>query len=72
MGQRDAPARRELAVTVHGGAERVDIGAGSFRQTLVDIYTPRYGEDWGTSFLDSGRVYARIDAERMFTFAMAE
>jgi Pyridoxamine 5'-phosphate oxidase len=60
----------ELAVTVHGRAERVDISSGPFRQTLLDIYTPRYGDEWGESFLDSGPVYARIDAERMFTFAM--
>ena len=36
-----------------------------FRQTLLDIYVPRYGPEW-ESFLDSGPVYARIDAERMF------
>jgi hypothetical protein len=60
----------ELAVTVHGRAERVDVSSGAFRQTLLDIYTPRYGDEWGESFLDSGPVYARIDAERMFTFSM--
>ena len=43
-----------------------DEGAG-FRQTLLEIYTPRYGADW-EEFLDSGPVYARIEAERMFTF----
>jgi len=60
----------ELAVTVHGRAVSVDIhsdaGAG-FRQTLLDIYVPRYGPQW-ENFLDSGPVYARIDADRMFTF----
>jgi hypothetical protein len=56
----------ELAVTVHGRAERVDVSSGPFRQTLLNIY----GDEWGESFLDSGPVYARIDAERMFTFAM--
>jgi len=30
---------------------------------------PRYGAQW-ESFLDSGPQYARIDAERMFTFHM--
>jgi uncharacterized pyridoxamine 5'-phosphate oxidase family protein len=60
----------ELAVTVHGRAERVDTGAGPLRQALLDVYTPRYGDEWGESFLDSGPVYARIDAERMFTFSM--
>src|SRR3954453_4167064 len=52
----------ELAVTVHGRAELVDFGEGTgFRQALLDIYVPRYGEDWG-SFLDSGVCYARIEA----------
>jgi hypothetical protein len=59
----------DLAITVHGRAERVDTAAGPFRQALLDIYTPRYGADW-ESFLDSGPIYARIDAERMFTFSM--
>src|SRR5436305_7063735 len=62
--------REELAVTVHGRAEFVEV-AGGFRQTLLDIYVPRYGREWETSFLDSGPVYARIEAERMFTFSMA-
>ena len=31
---------------------------------------PRYGPDW-EQFLDSGPVYMRIDADRMFTFQMA-
>src|SRR5512132_1429113 len=61
----------ELAVTVHGRATLVDVGSGSaFRQALLDVYVPRYGAGW-EKFLDSGPVYARIDAERMFTFHMA-
>jgi hypothetical protein len=63
----------ELAVTVHGRAVPVDITGGhgaAFRQTLLDVYIPRYGADWET-FLDSGPVYARIEADRMFTFAFA-
>ncbi len=60
----------ELAVTVHGRATEVPI-EGGFRETLLEIYLPRYGAGWETDFLDSGPVYARIDAERMFTFAMA-
>ena len=36
-----------------------------FRQTLLAVYVPRYGREW-EQFLDSGPVYARIDAERMF------
>src|SRR3954471_23791061 len=59
----------ELAITVHGRAERADTSSGPLRQTLLDIYTPRYGAEW-EKFLDSGPVYARIDAERMFTFSM--
>ena len=63
----------ELAITVHGRAVPVDIHddrEGGFRQTLLDVYVPRYGPEWEEEFLDSGPVYARIDAERMFTFAM--
>jgi nitroimidazol reductase NimA-like FMN-containing flavoprotein (pyridoxamine 5'-phosphate oxidase superfamily) len=62
----------ELAVTVHGRAVPVDIHAeagAAFRQTLLEVYVPRYGPEW-EEFLDSGPVYARIDADRMFTFHM--
>lgn len=63
-----------LAVTVHGRAVPVDIsdttGAG-LRSTLLEIYVPRYGPQWET-FLDSGPVYARIDADRMFTFHVTQ
>jgi Pyridoxamine 5'-phosphate oxidase len=61
-----------FAVTVHGRAVPIDVGDeqhAGFRQTLLDVYVPRYGPEW-ESFLDSGPVYARIDAERMFAFAM--
>jgi len=62
----------EFAVTVHGRALAVDVrdpAEAGFRQTLLDTYVPRYGEQW-EQFLDSGVQYARIDAERMFTFYM--
>ena len=62
----------EFAVTVHGRAVPVDIapaGDAAFRQALLDVYVPRYGPEW-EDFLDSGPVYARIDAEKMFTFSM--
>jgi hypothetical protein len=59
----------ELAITVHGRAEPVDVSAGPFRQLLLDIYVPRYGESWA-DMLESGAIYWRIEAERMFTFAM--
>jgi Pyridoxamine 5'-phosphate oxidase len=64
----------ELAITVHGRAIPVDIspsGDTGLRQTLLDVYTPRYGTEW-EEFLDSGPVYARIDAAKMFTFAASQ
>jgi uncharacterized pyridoxamine 5'-phosphate oxidase family protein len=62
----------EFAVTVHGRAVPVDVKSDSerdFRQALLDVYIPLYGAEWEL-FLDSGPTYARIDAERMFTFYM--
>ena len=58
--------REEFAVNVHGRAAPVEI-AGGFRETLLEVYVPRYGPEW-EQFLDSGPVYMRIDADRMFTF----
>jgi nitroimidazol reductase NimA-like FMN-containing flavoprotein (pyridoxamine 5'-phosphate oxidase superfamily) len=58
----------EFAVTMHGRAVPVET-TGGLRQTLLEVYVPRYGPEW-EEFLDSGPVYARIDAERVFTFAM--
>jgi Pyridoxamine 5'-phosphate oxidase len=63
----------EFAVTVHGRAVQVDIRSDAdagFRQTLLEVYVPRYGPEWEAGFLDTGPVYARIEAERMFTFKM--
>jgi Pyridoxamine 5'-phosphate oxidase len=63
----------ELAITVHGRAVPVDIHAeegSGFRKALLDVYVPRYGPDWEQEFLNRGPVYARIEAQRMFTFAM--
>jgi nitroimidazol reductase NimA-like FMN-containing flavoprotein (pyridoxamine 5'-phosphate oxidase superfamily) len=60
----------EMAVTVHGRALPVDVQAeegAELRQTLLEIYVPRYGPEW-EKFLDSGVAYWRIEAERMFTF----
>jgi nitroimidazol reductase NimA-like FMN-containing flavoprotein (pyridoxamine 5'-phosphate oxidase superfamily) len=62
----------ELAVTVHGRAVIVDVEGpegAELRRTLLDVYVPRYGPEW-ERFLDSGPVFARIDAARMFTFHM--
>ena len=74
----------EFAVTVHGRAVLVDVrapeGAG-LREVLLDVYTPRYGAGW-EAFLDGdplaggdqvsagAPLYARIAAERMFTFQL--
>ncbi len=57
----------ELAVTVHGRAVELDTSSGPFRQTLLELYVPRYGPGW-ERFLDSGPLYARVQAERMFAF----
>jgi hypothetical protein len=42
---------------------------GGLRSTLLEVYCPRYGWRW-EEFLDSGPVYARIAADRMFTFVV--
>ena len=63
----------ELAVTVHGRAIPLDMKSpenAGLRQAVLDIYVPRYGPGWEREFLDSGPIYARIEAERMFTFHM--
>jgi nitroimidazol reductase NimA-like FMN-containing flavoprotein (pyridoxamine 5'-phosphate oxidase superfamily) len=62
----------DLSVTVHGRAFPIDIhsdAAAEFRKTLLEVYVPRYGPEW-EEFLDSGPVYARVEADRMFTFHM--
>jgi hypothetical protein len=63
-----------LAVTVHGDAEMLDVHApehAEFKQTVLDIYTPRYGDEWA-AMLDDGAWYARINPRRMFTFTMPD
>ena len=60
--------REEFAVTVHGRAVPVDV-QGGLRETLLEVYVPRYGTGW-EQFLDSGPVYMRIDADRMYSFQM--
>jgi hypothetical protein len=60
----------DFAVTVHGKAVIVDVKGkpgADLRRTLLEVYAPRYGPQW-EEFLDSGPIYARIDADRMFTF----
>ena len=63
----------EFAVTVHGRALPLDVHAdehAGFRRALLEIYEPRYGPAW-EEFLNSGPVYARIDADRMFALAIS-
>ena len=58
----------DWAVIVHGTAIPADVSRRDpegLRATLLQVYTPQYGPQWET-FLDSGPVYARIQAERMF------
>jgi nitroimidazol reductase NimA-like FMN-containing flavoprotein (pyridoxamine 5'-phosphate oxidase superfamily) len=62
----------DLCVTVHGTAVPVDVRSGrhaGLRQTLLDIYVPRYGPEW-EQFLDAGPHYIRIQPHKMFTFHM--
>lgn len=62
----------ELAVTVHGRAHPIDFDApehAGFKQTVLDIYLPRFGEAF-LELLAGGARYLRIDADRMFTFAV--
>lgn len=62
-----------LAVVVHGTAEVIDVNApehAELRQTLLDIYLPRYGDSWLTVL--EGASYARIHPRRMFTFSMPD
>jgi uncharacterized pyridoxamine 5'-phosphate oxidase family protein len=67
----------EFAVTVHGRAVPIDIHApegAELHETLEQVYVPRYGPEWVSDFLDAEQaapVYARIEAERMFTFRMS-
>jgi hypothetical protein len=64
----------ELAITVHGRAVPIDIAApehAEFRHAVLDVYVPIYGESWEEEFLQAvSPMYARIDADRMFTFHM--
>jgi uncharacterized pyridoxamine 5'-phosphate oxidase family protein len=60
----------ELAVTVHGRAVLADVKHGPLRESLLEVYVPRYGPEWEHDFLESGPLYARIEPDRMFTFHM--
>ena len=54
---------------IHTPDRRLGAAQAGFRQALLAIYEPRYGPEW-EQFLDSGPVYARIDADRMFALAI--
>jgi len=61
----------ELSVTTHGRAVEIDVKThddGAFRQTLLDYYGARFGESASAISDSPGVAYARIEAERMFTF----
>jgi nitroimidazol reductase NimA-like FMN-containing flavoprotein (pyridoxamine 5'-phosphate oxidase superfamily) len=62
-----------LAITVHGTAEVIDVAApehAEFRQALIDIYLPRFGDAW-LPILENG-TFARVNPRRMFAFSMPE
>jgi nitroimidazol reductase NimA-like FMN-containing flavoprotein (pyridoxamine 5'-phosphate oxidase superfamily) len=62
-----------FAVTVHGRAHIFDLrdpDAAGFRDALIEVYTPRYGEAW-IEFAEK-HPFARIDARRMYTFVYEE
>ncbi|HVQ58697.1 MAG TPA: hypothetical protein VMS60_07295 [Solirubrobacterales bacterium] len=68
--QRHPPARRGAGGDCpreSGAGRRPGRGGRRATQTLLEIYVPRYGPEW-EKFLDSGPVFWRIEAERMFTF----
>jgi Pyridoxamine 5'-phosphate oxidase len=63
----------ELSVTTHGHASEIDVAIhddGGFRQAMLDYYSVRYGKGAEAIFDSPGVAYARIEAERMFTFSM--
>jgi hypothetical protein len=58
----------ELSVTTHGRASRIDAAShhdGGLRAVLLDYYAARF--EGAAAFIESSP-YARIEAERMFTF----
>jgi hypothetical protein len=63
--------REEFAVNVHGRAVPVQ-ATGGLRETLLEVYGPRYGVKEWEEFLDSGPTYMRIEPDRMFTFRMSD
>lgn len=65
----------ELAVTVHGRAELLDLrdpAAAELRQAMLDWYVPRQGPEFESWLNALDAVAARIEPAKMFTFAMKE
>lgn len=59
----------EMAVTVHGVAVETSLPAEpGFRDYCAEVYHPRYGDGWTEAM--SGFPFARIEARRMYAFAM--
>lgn len=65
----------QLAVSVHGRAELFELASGAgaeLRQAMLDHYLPRQGPEFETWLNQLGALGARIVAEKMFTFHLAE
>ena len=63
----------ELAGTVHGRAERLDLAdpaAAELRQAMLDWYVPRQGPEFESWLNALDAVAARIEPAKMFTFSM--
>ena len=63
----------ELAVTVHGRAELVELrdpAGAELRQAMLDWYLPRQGPEFETWLDQLDAVGARIAAEKMFIFGI--
>jgi general stress protein 26 len=63
----------ELAVTVHGRAELVELrdpAAAELRQAMLDWYVPRQGPEFESWLNALDAVAARIEPAKMFTFSM--
>jgi hypothetical protein len=61
----------ELAVTVHGRAERFGLDEpafGELRQAMLDEYLPKQGSSFEEWLDNAGAVGVRIVPQRMFTF----
>jgi nitroimidazol reductase NimA-like FMN-containing flavoprotein (pyridoxamine 5'-phosphate oxidase superfamily) len=68
-------AGEELAVTVHGRAELFDVSdpaEGDLRRAMLDYYLPRQGPAFETWLDHVDAVGARIDADKMFTYATTD